>query len=244
MKISCVILLTSFVTALPLAAAPCVSASLSTYTAAGFSCEVNAATFSNFSFFLQNNGAGNLLNEGSINVSPLVEPGVVGLRFAGNFQATGGPNGPGPAEGIRVNEYRFFFGVTRSDSIFTAVGARLNNPVRIVQNPLKFGSIFASNLATNDAGLAIALDTDPDLTDLANLNSERVTIPVDNLISLSAGASASGTTSPVGFASLSSADYLFAYRDIAPVVPEPATAALLLLGFAALVTVRRCILQS
>jgi hypothetical protein len=214
----------------PLAAAPCVSAALTTYTAAGFSCEVGAAVFSNFSFFLQNSGAGGVLDEGDITVSPLVEPSTVGLRFGGDFQATGGPNGPGPAQGIRVNEYRFFFQVTQPGSIFTSIASRLNDPVRIVQNPLKFGDIFASNLATNDGALALVHDDDPGLTEVTMLNSERLTVPADNMIHLAAGASAEGTIAPVGFTSLSSADYLYTYRELEPVVPEPGTWFLSLTG--------------
>jgi hypothetical protein len=227
------------VTTVRLTAAPCVATSLNTYTTAGFSCEVGSAIFSDFSFFLQNSGGGDVLGESDITVSPLTEPGVVGLRFAGGFQATGGPNGPGPAEGIRVNEYRFFFSVTRPGSVFTSVGSRLNDPLRIVHNPFKFGNIFASNYATNDGAQSFADDDDPDLTAFDTLNSERVMVPVDNLIHLAAGASAEGTAAPVGFVSLSSADYLYTYREVGPAIPEPGTWALCLLGFGAFAAARR-----
>jgi uncharacterized protein (TIGR03382 family) len=216
-----------------------VSASLTTYTAAGFSCEVNSAVFSDFSFFLQNSGGGGVLGQDDITVSPLIEPGIVGLRFAGEFQSTGGPNGPGPAQGIRINEYRFFFDVTRPGSVFTSVGSRLNDPVRIVQNPLKFGNIFASNLAANDGAQSFADDDDPDLTAFETLNTERLVVSVDNLIHLAAGASAEGTVAPVGFVSLASADYLYTYRATGPEVPEPGTWMLGVLGFAVLVAARR-----
>jgi hypothetical protein len=200
---------------------------------------VNSAIFSDFSFFLQNSGGGDILAPSNITVSPLIEPGIVGLRFAGEFQAAGAANGPGPAEGVRINEYRFFFTVTRPGSVFTSVGSRLNEPVRIVQNPLKFGNIFASNYAGNDGAQAFADDDDPDLTDFATLNSERVVIPVDNLIHLAAGASAEGTLGPVGFVSLISADYLYTYREISAEIPEPGTWGLCLFSFAALAAFRR-----
>lgn len=231
MKPYCLLMMASVIT-VPLTAAPCAPASLTTYTSAGFSCEVNSAIFSDFNFFLQNSGGGNVLGEGDITVSPLVEPGIVGLRFAGEFQSTGGPDGPGPAQGIRINEYRFFFDVTRPDSVITSVGSRLNDPVRIVQNPLKFGNIFASNLATNDGAQSFADDDDPDLTDFDTLNSARIAVSVDNLIHLAAGASAEGTVAPVGFVSLSSADYLYTFREVGPEVPEPGTWMLCILGVA------------
>jgi hypothetical protein len=225
-------------TAISLIAAPCVPASLSTYTAAGFTCEVDSAVFSDFDFLLQNGGAGDVLGEDDITVSPLVEPGAFGLRFAGDFQATGGPNGDGPAEGIRSNEYRFFFSVTRPGSVLTSVGARLNDPLRLVYNPLKFGNIFTANHAANDGAQAFADDDDPDLTEFDTLNSERVFVNADNLLQLAAGASGEGTVAPVGFASLGSADYLYTYREVA-VVPEPGTWGLGLVGVVVLAVVRR-----
>lgn len=239
MRRFCLLMVTSVVATVVLTAAPCGSAPFTTYAAAGFSCEVNSAIFSNFSFVLQNGGGGDILGEGDFTVSPLIEPRIVGLRFAGEFQATGGADGPGPAQGIRINEYRFFFEVTRPGSVFTSVGSRLNDPLRIVRNPLKFGDIFASNYATNDGAQSFANDDDPDLTEFDTLNSERVTIPVDNLIHLAAGASAAGTMAPVGFASIGSADYLFEYRELGPEVPEPGTWALCFSGIAALLALRR-----
>jgi hypothetical protein len=219
--------------------APCVSAPLSTYTAAGFSCDVDSAVFSDFSFFLQNGGGGDILGEDDITVSPVIEMGIIGLRFSGEFQSTGGPDGPGPAQGIRINEYRFFFEVTRPGSVFTSVGSRLNDPVRIVQNPLKFGNIFASNQASNDGAQSFADDDDPDLTEFDTLNSERVVVTADNLIHLAAGASAEGTVAPVGFASLASADYLYTYREVTPEIPEPSTWMLVLSSVAVLILGRR-----
>lgn len=231
----------SLAAATPLMAAPCVSAPLNTYTSAGFTCEVDSAIFSNFDFTVQTAGGGDILGESDITVSPIVEMGIVGLRFSGVFQSTGGPDGPGVAQGNRTNEYRFFFDVTRPGSIFTAVGSRLNDPLRVVQNPLKFGSIFATNYATNDGAQAFAFDTDVDLTDFATLNTERLVVPVDNFIHLTAGASAAGTMAPVGFASLASADFLYEYRNLDVVVPEPSTWALFIsgIGLIALSRLRR-----
>jgi hypothetical protein len=123
--------------------------------------------------------------------------------------------------------------VTRPNRLFTSVGSRLNDPLRTVQNPFKFGDIFASNYASNDAAQSIAHDDDPDLTDFATLNSERSVVTVDNLIHLAAGASAAGTIIPVGFVSLNSADYLYTYRDV-PEIPEPRSWLLCFLGLAVL----------
>ena len=204
-------------------AAPCLPAPLSTYTAAGFTCEVGTAEFSEFSFFLQNGGAGDLLGEDDITVSPLSEPGAVGFRFSGEFQATGGPNTPAPAGGLRTNEYRFFFEVAKPGSEFLSVISRLNDPLRIVYNPFKFGAIFAANYAANDGAVAIAHDDDPGLIATEALNSERSSISSDLLLHISAGASAEGTTSPVGYASLASGDFLFEYRDLPPEIPEPSS---------------------
>src|SRR5690606_32308291 len=138
--------------------------------------EVDSAIFSNFSFFLQNSGGGDILAEGDITVSPLIEPDIVGLRFSGDFQSTGGPNGMGPAEGIRLNAYRFFFDVTKPGSIFTDIGSRLNDPSGIAPNPFKSGDILALNYAADDAALALVHDTDLDLTEFDALTSERLTV--------------------------------------------------------------------
>jgi hypothetical protein len=219
--------------------AACVSAPLSTYTVLGFTCEVGTAVFSDFEFQLQNAGGGGILDEDDITVSPLIAVGTVGLRFAADFTSTGGPNGAGPAEGIRVNEYRFFFDVTRPGSVLTSVGAIMNDPDRLAPNPLKIGNIIASNYAANDAALAIADDDDADLTDFDTLNSERVLVNADTMIHLAAGASAAGTTTPVGTASLSSADFLFTYRELDSPVPEPGTWVLSLSSLAALLVYRR-----
>jgi len=221
---------------IPAASAPCVNAAFSSYLVAGFSCDVNAAVFSDFAFSLQNDTSPTVaLTPADIQVSPLIAAGQVGLRFSGNFQALGAENGPGPAEGIRNITYRFFFDVTRPGSQFLSVGAVLNNPSRLAPNPLKFGDIFASNQAANDAALAIANDDDPDLADTVALNSPRLTVVADDLLVLTAGASAVGTTTPVGFVSASSADYLFGYQVL---VPELGTAWMLVAGGMSLMAIR------
>lgn len=235
--------LISLIVSTQIVAAPCVVAPLTTYTASGFTCEVDSAVFSNFNFFLQNSGGGDVLAEGDITVSPLIEPSIVGLRFSGDFQATGGPNGMGPAEGIRINAYRFFFDVTKPGSIFTDIGSRLNDPFRFAPNPFKFGDIFASNYAANDAALALVHDTDADLTEFDALNSERLSVTADNMIQLAAGASAEGTVAPVGFVSLGSADYLYQYRVLETAVPEPRAWLLSVLGLAGLAVYRRRLLM-
>ncbi len=225
----------AFLLTVPAWTAPCTVAPLSDYLALDFACEVDSAIFSDFDFFLQNDTSDTVaLTPDEIEVSPLNLPGQVGLRFAGVFEALGGINGPGPAEGLRNIEYRFFFEVTKPGSQFISVTSALNDPLRIAPNPLKFGNIFAANQAANDGALAIADDDDPDLTDTDVLNTPRLTVVADELLHLSAGASASGTTTPVGFVSVSSADYLFGHEIV---VPEPRTALTLLSGacfFAAL----------
>ena len=60
---------------------------------------------------------------------------------------------------------------------------------------------------------------------------------LDNLINLAARASAEGTISPVGFASLGSADYLYTYREVEPAIPEPGAWLLCLAGLAALAAI-------
>lgn len=225
-----------FVCSIPGAAAPCTVAPLSNYIVAGFTCDVNSAIFSDFDFFLQNDSSPTVaLTAAQIEVSPLSSAGQVGLRFAGDFEALGAENGPGPAEGIRNITYRFMFDVTRPGSQFVSVGAVLHDPVRLAPNPLKFGDIFASNQAANDGALAIANDDDPDLSDTDPLNSPRLTIAADDQLVLTAGASAAGTTTPAGFVSVSSADYLFGYEVI---IPEPGTLSTLFFGVALLVAIR------
>lgn len=226
------VVLSAFIFSTAGIAAPCVVAPLSNYLLAGFSCDVNSAVFSDFDFLLQNDTSSTVaLTPAQIQVSPVSSPGQVGLRFSGDFEALGAENGPGPAEGLRNITYRFFFDVTRPGSQFVSVGAILHDPVRLAPNPLKFGDIFASNLAANDAALAIANDDDPDLSDMVMLNSPRLTVAADDQLLLTAGASAVGTTMPVGFVSASSADYLFGYQVI---IPEPDTSIMLLSGVALL----------
>ena len=213
--------------------APCAVAPLSNYLVAGFSCDVNSAVFSDFDFLLQNDSSSTVaLTPAEIQISPLSSPGQVGLRFSGDFEALGAQNGPGPAEGLRNITYRFFFEVTRPGSQFVSVGAVLHDPVRLAPNPLKFGDIFASNQAANDGALAIANDDDPDLSDMDGLNSPRLTVVADDQLLLTAGASAVGTTTPVGFVSASSADYLFGYEVT---IPEPGTSVMLVCAVALLV---------
>lgn len=207
-------------------AAPCAAGPYSGYTVAGFSCEVDGASFSNFSFFLQASGAGNVLTTDDIIVSPVTGVDTVGLRFSGDFSATGAANGVGPAEGIRINAYRFFYDVTRPGSVFTDIGVELTNPSRFAPNPLKFGGIQGFNLAANDAALAIADDLGGGLLDFTALNADRLVVMSDNTLQLAGGASAAGTALPVGFAEVDAVDFLYVYR----VEEVPTPASLLLLG--------------
>jgi hypothetical protein len=216
-------------------AAPlCVSAPLSTYTAAGFECEIDSALFSDFSFFATGSVTTTALDEDEITVSPLSGLNQVGLRFEGDFESTGNPNGPGPAEGNLNVSYRFFFDVDRPFSEFVSATTILNNPFRFSPNPLKFGAVLAGKSIANDGALASVLDTDPDLMETANLNTPRQMIAIDELLSLTGGASAEGTVAPVGFVTLDSVDNLFTYQTV---VPEPGVLSLLAGGMVLLAAV-------
>lgn len=206
-------------------AAPlCVSGLLSTYTVAGFACEIDGATFSNFSF----QGTGSLtttaLDETEITVSPLSGPNEVGLNFAGRFESTGTANSPSPAGGNLAVTYRFMFDVDRPGSEFLAATTAITNPNRFSPNPLKFGGIVVGKNIANDGANAITNDTDPDLMEMTFLFNPRQTIFVDDQVTLIGGASAEGTVAPAGFVTLDSFDNLFLYEVT---VPEPGTLSLL-----------------
>lgn len=224
-------LLSSLVLAAALSAtlqgAPCVSQPYSNFIAAGFTCEINAAVFSNFSFSALDSGPNIALNAAEITVSPLSSSNTVGLRFAADFNASGGANGPGPAQGIFIEQYRFLYQVTRPDSEFVSTTVRLNNPTRFSPNPLKFGAVLSGKLISNDGVTAIVDDQDAGLTATGFLNTPRTTIGVDELLQLSGGASAMGTAAPVGNVTLESSDNLFTYQLV---VPEPSTWLLSVVG--------------
>lgn len=197
----------------------CVAQPYSNFLAAGFECEIDAAVFSNFSFSSMDSGPNTALAASEITVSPLSSASSVGLRFAADFNASGGANGPGPAQGIFIEAYRFLFQVTRPDSEFVSTTVRLNNPTRFSPNPAKFGAVLSGKVISNDGATAIVDDQDPGLTDTGILNTPRTTIFVDELLQLSGGASAMGTVAPVGNVTLESSDNLFTYQLL---VPEPA----------------------
>ncbi len=212
---------TAAVSAAPL----CTSASLSAYLVAGFECEIDGAVFSEFDLFTTGSITTTPLDAGEITVSPLSAANQVGLRFAGDFESTGTVSGPGPAQGNLNVSYRFFFTVERPFSEFISTTTALNNPFRFSPNALKFGSILSGKSITNDGALASVTDTDPDLMDTGFLFTPRQKITIDELLSLTGGASADGAQAPVGFVTLDSVDNLFDYRTT---VPEPGT--LLLFG--------------
>ena len=224
------ILVTALTSALRGAPA-CVSQPYSNLIAAGFECEINAAVFSNFSFSSLDSGPNTALDESQITVSPLLSGFTVGLRFAADFDASGGPNGPGPAQGIFLEQYRFLYRVTRPDSEFISTTVRLNNPTRFSPNPAKFGSVLSGKVISNDGATAIVDDQDGDLMDTGILNTPRTTIFVDELLQLSGGASAMGTMAPAGNVTLESSDNLFTYQTV---IPEPRTWILCCAGIAAL----------
>ena len=212
------------------AAPACVAQPYSNFLAAGFECEIDAAVFSNFSFSSMDSGPNTALDASQITVSPLSSAFSAGLRFGADFDASGGPNGPGPAQGIFIEQYRFLYQVTRPDSEFASTTVRLNNPTRFSPNPAKFGGVLSGKVISNDGATAIVDDQDADLTDTGILNTSRTTIFVDELLQLSGGASAMGTVAPVGNVTLESSDNLFTYQLV---VPEPSTWLLCLAGPAA-----------
>jgi hypothetical protein len=224
--------------AMTASAAPCASAPLSTYLAAGFECEIDSAVFSDFSFALQNDSSDTVaLTEDEITVSPLSAGNRLGLRLAGDFAAVGAVNGPGPTDGLRNITYRFMFDITRPATLFTNVIAQLNGPSRFSPDPFEFGGIFASNNITNDGALAIAHDDDPGFMDDDSLNTPREPIFVDALINLTGGGSLAGTMAPVGSVTLRSADLLYDFEPA--VVPEPGTWAICVSGLGLLFAFRR-----
>lgn len=208
----------------------CVVQSYSNFLAPGFECEINAALFSNFSFSSIDSGPNTALDASQITVSPLSSASSIGLRFAADFNASGGPNGPGPTQGIFIEQYRFLYQVTRPDSEFVSTTVRLNSPTRFSPNPAKFGGVLSGKVISNDGATAIVNDQDVGLTDTGILNTPRTSIFVDELLQLSGGASAMGTVAPVGNVTLESSDNLFTYQLV---VPEPSAWLLCLVGSAA-----------
>ncbi len=220
----CAVLLAPGAQAAPL----CASAALANYLAAGFECEIDQAVFSDFSFQTQGGLTVDHLNADEIDVSPLSGINEVGLRFSGDFEAEGGPNGPGPAAGIRIAAYRFLYQVTRPNSQFVSATAAIDPAYTFnFVNPLKFGGLLLGKSIANDGASASALvnlnTAQP--SDSTLLNTPRQNIQVDDLWQLSGGASAAGSNAPVGYVAAGYVDNLFAFENVA--VPEPATMALL-----------------
>lgn len=222
-------------------AAPiCASAALSNYLTAGFECEIDQALFSDFSFQTQGGGTVAHLNSNEIDVSPLSGVNEVGLRFSGDFEAEGGPNGPGPAAGLRVAAYRFIYQVTRPNSEFVSATAAIDPGYTFnFVNPLKFGGLLLGKSIANDGASASALvnlgTTQP--TNSTLLNTPRQNIHVDDLWQLSGGASAAGTNAPVGYVAANYVDNLFTFESVA--VPEPTSLAMLLASAFVLFGMRR-----
>jgi hypothetical protein len=204
-----------------LSAAPlCSSAALSTYSAAGFSCEINGALFENFSFSSLGSAPPVPLTDDEINVVPIFGAGFLGLRFEGNFEGIGRPNGAGPAEGLNSTQYRIMYTVTDLGKLFNAITAEVEGGERFAPNPLKFGNYVVGSNVTNDGALAILTFDDIDQVDNDTLNSARTFVSIDNTITMTGGASAVGSVAPVGTVSFDAFESRLAY-DV--VVPEPAT---------------------
>lgn len=206
------------------AAPMCATATLDTFLVGGFECEIDSAVFSNFGFSNNGGGAGvPVLTASEITVDPLSGLNEVGLRFSGAFETEGGLDGPGPAEGIRVGQYRFMYEVSRLNSEFFSASTAID-PGYVFDwvNPNKFGQILLGKSITNDGALAISQitlgTTMP--TDSVLLFTPRESIGVDDTFTLAGGASLPGSPE-VGFVAADYVENRFAYTEEA--VPEPAT---------------------
>jgi hypothetical protein len=211
------------------AAPACVSASYSTYTSVGFECEINGAVFSNFTYPATPNG-GDLL-AGDITVSPLSALNSVGLRFAANFSASGLPNGPGNFEGQFVEQYRFIYQVSIANGLFHSATTNINGGSVFSPNAQKPSGYLAAMSVANDGASAIVGNNTPGQTETNALFTARANITADTLAQLTGGASAVGTAAPVGIGEYDSFENVFQYR--AADVPEPQTAAMMMLALAA-----------
>jgi hypothetical protein len=212
-----------------LAAPACVSASYSTYTAIGFECEINGAVFSNFTYPATPNG-GDLL-AGDITVSPLSTLNSVGLRFTAAFSASGLPNGPGNFEGQFVEQYRFIYQVFLPAGVFVSATTNINGGSVFSPNAQKPSGYLAAMSVANDGASAIVGNNTPGQTETNALFTARANITADTLAQLTGGASAVGTAAPVGIGEYDSFDNVFQYRTAD--VPEPQTAAMIVLALAA-----------
>jgi hypothetical protein len=132
----------------PLAAqsAPCVTAPISVYTAAGFSCQVGSETFSNISII------GTATGNASVtltSVSPFISGNEFGLQL--NFLEVAGPSPPAGASDI-VWSYDVTSTVPLIDALLEVVGNTTGTGVLTVNEQLSNGV----SLSLNDAGQATA----------------------------------------------------------------------------------------
>jgi len=201
----------------------CPAAPYSTYTALGFSCEINGAFFSNFEFPATPNGGD--LTPGDITVSPLSALDSVGLRFSANFSATGTFDGPGNSEGQVAEQYRFFFDVSVPGGVFTDATANIAGGSLFSPNAQKPSGYFVGLVVANDGAGAFVLDDTPGQTDTQALNTARTNIGIDTTAQVGGGASNSSTGGPFGTGEFDSFDNVFQY-EITP-VPEPGSAVML-----------------
>jgi hypothetical protein len=227
---------------LAVAAPVCSVATLENYATDGFTCEIDGAVFSDFSFSSIGGSPPVLLTASEITVNPVSGFNYLGLRFDADFLGVGLPNGPGPAEGLRNSTYRIFYTVRDPTKLFNIVEAEVDGGERFAPNPLKFGGYLAAANVTNDGALAIVDFEDVDQLDLDPLNSIRSLLNMDTTLSLTGGASAVGSISPVGFVSFQSMETRLLYEPVDVVIPEPNTLSLIgltLLAFPAIRYLRR-----
>jgi hypothetical protein len=208
------------------AAITCPTASYATYTAAGFSCEIDGAFFSNFSFPATPNG-GDLM-ESDISVSPLSALNSAGLRFTAGFSATGTFNGPGGSEGQVAEQYRFFYNVSVPGGLFTDVTARIAGGSLFSPNPQKPSGYFVGLVVANDGAGAFVLDDTLGQTDTQALNTARTNISIDTTAQVGGGASVSPAAGPFGVGEFDSFDNVFLFQPAE--VPEPKSMAMMMVA--------------
>jgi hypothetical protein len=212
------------------AAITCVAGTYDTYTAAGFECEIDGAVFSNFSFPATPNGGD--LEESDILVTPLSGPNFVGLRFTANFSATGGANGAGMFEGQVAEQYRFFYHINLAGGEFFNATVDIDGGSTFNPNPSKPSGYLVGLSVANDGAGASVLQNTPGQTDTGTLFTARSFISIDTLAQVIGGASAS-QVAPFGVGEFDSFDNTFEYELDDVIIPEPGTAALMLVGLAA-----------
>ena len=72
---------------------PCTADSMTAYVVPGFSCTINALTFSGFGYSGTALGSGVAIPAGSVRVTPILTPNDEGFQFSAPWAVSNGPNG-------------------------------------------------------------------------------------------------------------------------------------------------------